>query len=193
MMHAALLSAFLLFQAGAPARDPALPPAAEQAKAALDASPRHGEYVNVPMAGGPALKTWISYPERKDKAGVVIVIQEVFGLSDWLRGVADQLAKEGFIAVAPGHGVGLRAGRRWDGLGRQPRRRRRAGPQDHAGGGDPPVERRVRLGAEAPGRQRQDRRRSASAGAADRASRSPARSRRSPRRSSSTASLRIPR
>ena len=101
MIHAALLSVALLNQAGAPARDPSLPPSAEQAKAALDASPRHGEYVNVPMAGGPALKTWISYPERKDKAGVVIVIQEVFGLTDWLRGVADQLAKEGFIAVAP--------------------------------------------------------------------------------------------
>jgi carboxymethylenebutenolidase len=103
MLFAALLSAFaLMTQAGsAPARDAALPPSAEQAKAALDASPRHGEYVDVPMAGGPAIKTWISYPERKDKAGVVIVIQEVFGLTDWLRGVADQLAKEGFIAVAP--------------------------------------------------------------------------------------------
>ena len=101
MIHAALLSVALLSQAAAPARDPSLPPSADQAKAALAASPRHGEYVNVPLAGGPALKTWISYPERKDKAGVVIVIQEVFGLTDWLRGVADQLAKEGFIAVAP--------------------------------------------------------------------------------------------
>jgi len=101
MIHAALLSVVLLTQSGAPARDPSLPPSAEQAKAALDASPRHGEYVNVPMPGGPALKTWISYPERKDKAGIVIVIQEVFGLTDWLRGVADQLAKEGFIGVAP--------------------------------------------------------------------------------------------
>ena len=104
MIHAALMSAFLLTQAAAPApppRNPSLPPAEAQAKDALNSSPRHGEYVDVPMAGGPALKTWISYPERKDKAGVVIVIQEVFGLTDWLRGVADQLAKEGFIAVAP--------------------------------------------------------------------------------------------
>jgi len=103
MLLAALLSAFALTtqSASAPARDAALPPSAEQAKAALDTSPRHGEYVDAPMAGGPAIKTWISYPERKDKAGVVIVIQEVFGLTDWLRGVADQLAKEGFIAVAP--------------------------------------------------------------------------------------------
>jgi carboxymethylenebutenolidase len=102
MIHAVLLSVTLLTQAAAaPARDPSLPPSADQAKAALDASPRHGELVNVPMAGGPALKTWVSYPEREVKAGVVIVIQEVFGLTDWLRGVADQLAKEGFIAVAP--------------------------------------------------------------------------------------------
>jgi len=104
MLLAALLSAFTLSQATqgvAVPRDASLPPSAEQAKAALDSSPRHGEYVDVPMAGGPAIKTWVSYPERKDKAGVVIVIQEVFGLTDWLRGVADQLAKEGFIAVAP--------------------------------------------------------------------------------------------
>jgi carboxymethylenebutenolidase len=107
-MLALLLSALLATQTGAaPARDAALPPSAEQAKAALDSSPRHGEYVDVPNPGGPALKTWISYPERKDKAGVVIVIQEVFGLTDWLRGVADQLAKEGFIAVAPDMVSGL--------------------------------------------------------------------------------------
>jgi carboxymethylenebutenolidase len=47
------------------------------------------------------LRAWIVYPERKDKAGVVILIHEIYGLSDWMRGVADQLAREGFIAVAP--------------------------------------------------------------------------------------------
>jgi carboxymethylenebutenolidase len=82
-------------------RDEKLPPAEDQAKEALNKSPRHGELVDVKLAGGPAIKTWIVYPERKDKAGVVIVIHEIFGLSDWIRGVADQLAKEGFIAVAP--------------------------------------------------------------------------------------------
>ena len=40
-------------------------------------------------------------PGAQDKAPVVIVIQEIFGLTDWIRGVADQLAKEGFIAIAP--------------------------------------------------------------------------------------------
>jgi carboxymethylenebutenolidase len=82
--------------------NPDLPADEEQAKARLNESPRHGEYVDV---RGPGLATpiraWVSYPERKDKAGVVIVIHEIFGLSDWIRGVADQLAREGFIAVAP--------------------------------------------------------------------------------------------
>jgi carboxymethylenebutenolidase len=83
-------------------RDSSLPPPEDAAKSALEKTPRHGEYVDVKMApGGVPIRTWISYPERKDKAGVVLVIQEVFGLTDWLRGVADQLAKEGFIAVAP--------------------------------------------------------------------------------------------
>ena len=79
-----------------------IPPAEEQAKAALETSPRHGEWIDVKMpSGGAPIRTWVVYPERKDKAGVVLVIHEIFGLSDWVRAVADQLAKEGFIAVAP--------------------------------------------------------------------------------------------
>jgi carboxymethylenebutenolidase len=86
----------------APARDESLPPSEQQAKPALEKSPRHGEYVDVKLpSGGHPVRTWIVYPERKEKAGVVLLIHEVYGLSDWLRGVADQLAREGFIAVAP--------------------------------------------------------------------------------------------
>lgn len=82
--------------------NPALPADEEGAKARLEKSPRHGEFIDVAVPGRPApIKTFIVYPERKDKAPVVIVISEIFGLSDWIRGVADQLAKEGFIAVAP--------------------------------------------------------------------------------------------
>jgi len=85
-----------------PGEDPKLPPSEMTAKAALESTPRHGEFIDLPGAPrGTAIKAWISYPERKDKAGVVIVIHEVFGLSDWIRGVADQLARDGFIAVAP--------------------------------------------------------------------------------------------
>ncbi|MGH7731572.1 MAG: dienelactone hydrolase family protein, partial [Candidatus Eiseniibacteriota bacterium] len=84
------------------ARDPNLPAGEETARAALETSPRHGEMVDIAMGQGRApIRTWIVYPERKDKAGVVIIIHEIFGLSDWIRGVADQLAREGFIAVAP--------------------------------------------------------------------------------------------
>lgn len=88
--------------APAMARDENLPPGEQQAKAALETSPRHGEYVDIKLpSGGTPIRTWVSYPERKDKAGVVIVIHEIYGLSDWIRGVADQLARDGFIAVAP--------------------------------------------------------------------------------------------
>ncbi len=88
--------------APAPARDESLPPSQQQAKDALEKSPRHGEYVDIKLpSGGTPLRTWIAYPERKDKAGVVILIHDIGGLSDWMRGVADQLAREGFIAVVP--------------------------------------------------------------------------------------------
>ena len=83
------------------ARNENFPPSEEQAKAALEKSPRHGEWVDIKTASGTPIRTWVVYPERKDKAGVVIVIGEIFGLTDWIRGVADQFAKEGFIAVAP--------------------------------------------------------------------------------------------
>jgi carboxymethylenebutenolidase len=103
MVLGLLLASALVAQSAAPsAAGTNLPPSETTAKAVLEKSPRHGEYVDVKQAGGGVpIRTWISYPERKDKAGVVIVIQEVFGLTDWLRGVADQLAKDGFIAVAP--------------------------------------------------------------------------------------------
>ena len=78
-----------------------VPPDADQAKDALAKSPRHGEWVDVALPGGGKVITWVVYPEKKEKTGVVLVIHEIFGLSDWVRGVADQLAKEGFIALAP--------------------------------------------------------------------------------------------
>ena len=75
--------------------------------ARLAASPRKGEYVTITVDGKP-MRTWVVHPAGNGKATVVVVIQEIFGLSDWIRGVADQLAAEGFIAVAPdlvaGHG-----------------------------------------------------------------------------------------
>jgi carboxymethylenebutenolidase len=83
-------------------RDEKVPAGEEQAKMALEKSPRHGEYMDVKLPGSDQkIRTWVVYPERKDKAPVVLVIHEIFGLSDWIRAVADQLAAEGYIAVAP--------------------------------------------------------------------------------------------
>jgi len=78
-----------------------IPAQEDSARAALERSPRHGEYVDVPYAGQAPLRTWVVYPERKDRAGVVLVVHEIYGLTDWIRDVADRLAADGFIAVAP--------------------------------------------------------------------------------------------
>jgi carboxymethylenebutenolidase len=50
---------------------------------------------------GDSIRAWVVYPERSGKAPVVLVVHEIFGLSSWVRGVADQLAADGFIAIAP--------------------------------------------------------------------------------------------
>ena len=102
-----LLSALDLVPAlaaeGVPASAPASLPASEAgAKQVLETSPRHGEWADVKMPdGGTPIRTWIVYPERKEKAPVVLLVHEIFGLTPWIRAVADQLAKDGFIAVAP--------------------------------------------------------------------------------------------
>ena len=105
-----LAAAFTLFAAPASAAPIALPPPEDSALAALNRSPRHGEWVDVAYPGHAPLRTWVVYPERSTKAGVVLVIHEIFGLTDWIRSVADQLAAEGFIAVAPDLVSGLGPG-----------------------------------------------------------------------------------
>ncbi len=75
-------------------------PAQDWAKARLEKSSRHGEWVDL-KSGERTIKAFVVYPERKDKAPVVIVIHEIFGLTDWVRGVCDQLAEAGVIAIAP--------------------------------------------------------------------------------------------
>lgn len=78
----------------------AFPAGADAAGAALDASPRHGEWQTVRI-GPDSIRAWVVYPERRDPAPVVLVIHEIYGLTLWIRAVADHLAAEGFIAVAP--------------------------------------------------------------------------------------------
>ena len=84
----------------APKND-AVPPADPYVADVLKTSPRHGEWVDIKTGSGATVKAWIEYPAASGKVGVVIVIHEIFGLTDWVRGVADQVAKEGFIAIAP--------------------------------------------------------------------------------------------
>lgn len=83
------------------AQERALPPSDVEAAARLRSSPRHGEWVWVKTEEGDSMSAWLVYPERKEKTPVVVVIHEIFGLTDWIRGVADQLAAEGFLAIAP--------------------------------------------------------------------------------------------
>lgn len=94
-------AAALLLPAALAAQQPALPPGAAEATARLEASPRHGEWVKVGVAPGDSITAWVVYPERKDRAPVVVVIHEINGLTGWVRAVADQLAADGFIAIAP--------------------------------------------------------------------------------------------
>jgi carboxymethylenebutenolidase len=74
--------------------------AQDWAKARLDKSPRHLEWVKV-KHGDREVNCFVAFPEVKDKAPTVIVIHEIFGLTDWVRGVADQLAEAGYVAIAP--------------------------------------------------------------------------------------------
>jgi carboxymethylenebutenolidase len=74
--------------------------AQDPAKARLESSPRHQEWVKV-KHDGREVQCFLVFPEVKDKATAVVVIHEIFGLTDWVRGVADQLAEAGYIAIAP--------------------------------------------------------------------------------------------
>src|SRR3979409_2046376 len=66
----------------------------------LNNSPRHAEWVDI-KSGDRTIKAFVVYPERKDKAPVMLVVQEIFGLTDWLRSLCDELAEAGVIAIAP--------------------------------------------------------------------------------------------
>lgn len=93
-MKTPLLLAITLWMAGITLQ------AQDWAKARLEKSPRHLEWVKVKQ-GNREVNSFIAFPEVKEKAPVVVVIHEIFGLTDWVRGVADQLAEAGYIAIAP--------------------------------------------------------------------------------------------
>src|SRR6266581_596956 len=94
---------------------PQLASAQEWARAALEKSPRHREWVTV-KHDNRSVETFVVYPESKSKTPVVLVIHEIFGMTDWVQDLADQVAAAGYIAVAPDllSGMGPNGGRSTD-------------------------------------------------------------------------------
>ena len=86
--------------------------AQDWAREKVEKSPRHREWVTV-KHDGRAVETFVVYPETKDKAPVALVIHEIFGMTDWVEDLADQVAAAGYIAVAPDllSGMGPNGGR----------------------------------------------------------------------------------
>src|ERR1700732_1689893 len=84
--------ALTLFSSGASAQD--------WAQAQLKKSSRHREWVTV-KHDSRSVQTFIVYPESKDKKPVVLIIHEIFGLTDWAQELADEVAEAGYVAVAP--------------------------------------------------------------------------------------------
>ncbi|HEY6138031.1 MAG TPA: dienelactone hydrolase family protein [Thermoanaerobaculia bacterium] len=85
--------------------------AQEWAKTRLAASPRHREWVTV-KSGDRVVNAFVVYPEVKSKAPAVVVIHEIFGMTDWVQLLADEVAEAGYVAIAPDllSGVTLPAG-----------------------------------------------------------------------------------
>jgi carboxymethylenebutenolidase len=72
----------------------------EWARQRVDKSPRHREWVKI-KNGAREVNSFVVYPENKNKATAVIVIHEIFGMSDWVQSLTDQLAEAGYVAIAP--------------------------------------------------------------------------------------------
>lgn len=102
-LHAAILAVLLTAAITVPSAAQSAPPVDDaSARVSLNESSRHGEYVDIAVPGRTTpLRAFVVYPEIATKAPVVIVMHETYGLTDWVRGVTDQLAADGFIAIAP--------------------------------------------------------------------------------------------
>jgi carboxymethylenebutenolidase len=75
-------------------------PAQDWARQHLEKSPRHREWVTI-KHDGRAVETFVAYPESKGNTPVILVIHEIFGMTDWVQEAADEFAAAGYIAVAP--------------------------------------------------------------------------------------------
>src|SRR5260370_730998 len=89
--------------------------AQDWAKATLEKSPRHREWVTL-KHDNRSVETFVVYPESKGKTPVVLIIHEIFGMTGWVQDLADQVAAAGYIAVAPDllSGMGPNGGRSSD-------------------------------------------------------------------------------
>ena len=94
-------AALTITLAARPQQAPDIPPSGQRALDRLSKSPRHGEWVAIKVNATDSVMAWVVYPERKDKAPIVIAIHENTGINTWTRSVADQLAADGFIGIAP--------------------------------------------------------------------------------------------
>src|SRR5438105_5305016 len=92
MKRASLAIALILVSVAAAAQD--------WAKQRIEASPRHREWVKV-KSGERMVNAYVVYPEVKTKAPAVVVIHEIFGMTDWVQLLADEVAEAGYIAIAP--------------------------------------------------------------------------------------------
>jgi carboxymethylenebutenolidase len=109
LVHLSLFSACAVAQhnanhhmehANASSNAPVISETQDWAKQRLAKSPRHQEWVKI-KNGNREVNSFVVYPEVKSKATAVIVIHEIFGLSDWVQSLTDQLAEAGYIAIAP--------------------------------------------------------------------------------------------
>jgi carboxymethylenebutenolidase len=76
-------------------------PGGAAADAHLAATTRHGEWVMIPAGAGDSVRAYVIYPERSDRAPVVVAVHDINGMGPWIRAVGDQLAADGFIAIVP--------------------------------------------------------------------------------------------
>jgi carboxymethylenebutenolidase len=117
MIRRLFLAALFLTTACATTSTPPIAPqgTTPQANAQLETTPRHDEWVALD-SGGRKLHAYVVYPQSSRKAGAVVVIHENRGLTDWVRTVADKLAENGYLAIAPDFlsGTGPNGGRTSD-------------------------------------------------------------------------------
>ena len=77
------------------------PPSNGTAAEQLASSTRRGEWVMIPAGQGDSLRAWVVYPDRPTPAPVVVAVHDIAGMGPWIRAVADQLAEDGFVGIAP--------------------------------------------------------------------------------------------